>query len=629
MKEVVLSLSEKKILNLISPLKDSPGVFLDTNYPDKENLKSYLFIRPVKILLYRLGQDLESFFKEVESFLNKGFWACGYFSYEFGYLFELNLERLLNSSQLKFPLAWLGVFKGPLIIEHKKVRPSSNFYLTLDNSFKLTKANLNMTLSEYTQAVKRIKNYLKKGDTYQVNFTLKYKAKFSGDILKFYLQLRRNQPTPYSCFINDGKNYIFSFSPELFFRINRNNILVKPMKGTHKRGRFLEEDDFYARFLRNDPKNRAENLMIVDLLRNDLGKIAKPGSVKVESLFAVEKYPTLFQMTSTIKAKLKRNTSLKDIFKALYPSGSVTGAPKIRTMQIIKSLEKEPRYIYTGSIGFISPERVSCFNVAIRTLVIRRGSLELGVGGGIVYDSQPQREYQECLLKASFLEKREQPFFLIESLLYQQGKFWLLNYHLRRLKKSCQYFNISLNLKELREKLNSFSKRLSFHQKYKIRLLVDKQGKVKISSAVIRKIKEPLLVKISSEKTDPQNPFLYHKTTCRQLYEQEKKKARLSGFFEVIFTNKKGQITEGTISNIFLLNRNKFYTPSLNCGLLGGVLREHLLKTKKAQEKNIYLDDLLKAKRVFLGNSVRGLIPARIILEKNRQDGRIYEEGKS
>jgi len=620
MKKIVFPLSEKKILNLISLLKDSPGVFLDASYPVKGSFKSYLFIRPVKILLYRPGQDLESFFKEVESFLNKGFWVCGYFSYEFGYLFELNLERLLNFSQLNFPLAWLGVFKKPLIIEDEKANPSSNLYLTLDNSFKLTESNLNMTLSEYTQAVGRIKNYLKKGDTYQVNFTLKYKAKFSGDLLRFYLQLRRNQPTPYSCFINDGKNYIFSFSPELFFKINRDNILVKPMKGTHERGRFLEEDNSYANFLRNDPKNRAENLMIVDLLRNDLGKIAKPGSVKVESLFVVEKYPTLFQMTSTIKAKLKRKTSLKRFLRLYSPSGSVTGAPKIRTMQIIKSLEKEPRYIYTGSIGFISPERVSCFNVAIRTLVIRRKSLELGVGGGIVYDSRPQKEYQECLLKASFLEKREQPFFLIESLLYWQGKFWLLNYHLRRLKKSCQYFDIPLNLKELKEKLNSLSKKLSSFQNYKIRLLVDKQGRAKISSAVIRKIKEPALVKISSEKTDPQNPFLYHKTTRRELYEQERKKARLSGFFEVIFTNKKGQITEGTISNIFLLNKNKLYTPSLNCGLLGGVLREHLLKTKKAREKDIYLDDLLKAKRVFLGNSVRGLIPVRIVLEKNRED---------
>ncbi len=612
-------LSERKILKLISSLLYSPGIFLETAYFDRESKRSFLFSSPKSILVYNLGKDLNIFFKELDYWLSLGFWVCGYFSYEFGYLFESSLKSLITSKEIKTPLVWLGVFKKPLIIEHKHLKKSKSlFNVNIENSFRLTKPHLNMKISEYKKAIEKIKSYLRRGQTYQVNFTLKYKAKFWGDILKFYLHLRRNQPTPYASFINDGRRYILSFSPELFFRKKEEKILVRPMKGTFRRGRYLEEDEENAQVLRDDLKNRAENLMIVDLLRNDLGKISRPGSVRVKSLFDIEKHLSLFQMTSTIEARLKRKSTPQEIVKALFPSGSVTGAPKIRTMQIIKSLEKEPRDIYTGAIGFISPyNKEACFNVAIRTLIVRENDLEMGLGGGIVYDSKPQKEYQECLLKANFLSKRRITFSLIESILYSQGRFWLLSYHLRRLKDSCQYFDISLDLGYLRKKLLSLSQRLSQKKKYKIRVLVDTQGSFRISCSPLKEVKTEVLVKLSSKKTDPSDIFLYHKTTQRAFYEEERKKALSEGFFEVIFTNKRGELTEGSISNIFVVNKNKIYTPSLSSGLLPGVLREHLLKTKKVQEKVLYLKDIFEAKEVFIGNSLRGLLKAKIILEEN------------
>jgi para-aminobenzoate synthetase/4-amino-4-deoxychorismate lyase len=351
--------------------------------------------------------------------------------------------------------------------------------------------------------------------------------------------------------------------------------------------------------------------MIVDLLRNDLGRIAQ--KVYVPQLFRVERYRTLYQMTSTIEAQLfKSHIKIKDIFTALFPSGSVTGAPKIETMDIIRKLEKEPRGIYTGAIGYISPQKNACFNVAIRTILLNHGKGELGIGGGIVDDSVEKYEYEEALLKARFLAERFPRFSLIETMLWQENKgYFLLDLHLERLQKSCDYFSIPLDLKKLKKNLKIAQARLR-QGKWRIRILVDLTGSMNIERQPLEELNTPVRVKVSAHRINPRNVFLYHKTTHRYIYDKEAEEARRQGFFEVIFLNTDGQLTEGAISNIFILKRGKLYTPALECGLLGGVLRRHLLREAKVKERILYPEDILKADKLYIGNSVRGLLEASL-----------------
>jgi para-aminobenzoate synthetase/4-amino-4-deoxychorismate lyase len=359
--------------------------------------------------------------------------------------------------------------------------------------------------------------------------------------------------------------------------------------------------------------------MIVDLLRNDLGRIAK--KVWVPKLFAVEQYRTLNQMTSTISATLKENIKIKDIFTALFPCGSVTGAPKIKTMQIIKTLEKEPRGIYTGAIGYISPKKGACFNVAIRTVALSGKKGEMGIGGGIVYDSIEKCEYREALLKAKFLIEKFPSFSLIESILWDNGYF-LLGLHLRRLRKSADYFSVPLDLKKLKNDLRILGKSLN-GEKFKIMVLVNLEGQIYIKKEELNQVKLPVKVKISTQRINPRNVFLYHKTTQRDLYEKERLKAQQEGFFEVIFLNTNEELTEGSISNVFLKKDKFLYTPPVKCGLLPGVLREKLLKGGKAKEKTVTLNDLLAADKIYIGNSVRGLLYAQISLADTKNKSKI------
>jgi para-aminobenzoate synthetase/4-amino-4-deoxychorismate lyase len=384
------------------------------------------------------------------------------------------------------------------------------------------------------------------------------------------------------------------------------------MKGTVKRGLLLADDERNKRWLKNCKKIQAENVMIVDLLRNDLGKISN--KVTVPCLFEVEKYRTLYQMTSTIEAELKDNVGIKDIFTALFPCGSVTGAPKIKTIEIIKRLEKEPRGIYTGAIGFVSPQKEACFNVAIRTIFVKNGKGELGIGGGIVYDSLERSEYEEAFIKAKFLTQRCPVFSLIETILWKEDRgYFLLDLHLKRLKKSCEYFSIPLNFKKVRKELEKTAEGLR-GKKFKVRVLVNTEGKIALDSTPLEELATPVKVKVSSKTIDPHNLFLYHKTTQRSFYDEERKVAQAEGFFEVIFLNIYGELTEGAVTNIFVLNREGLYTPPLHCGLLAGVLREYLLREKKLTEKVIRLKDIMEADKVYVGNSVRGLMEAEIPL---------------
>lgn len=603
--------AEGEIAALLSSHLSAPFVFLETARIDGENRYSYLFYELYDQLLFLYGDEPESLFKKIEDYLKKGFWLAGYFCYEFGYLFEPKLLSYLPFA-FNFPLVWLGVFQKPLIIDHYYYTP--NFVKISIPDFNVGEIKANIDSELYNQTIKRIKEYIEKGDSYQVNFTFKYKFSFKGDILGFYLNLRRSQPTSYLSFINDGNCYILSFSPELFFRIQDNHIVTRPMKGTISRGKMKQDDEAQKVWLQNDIKNRAENVMIVDLLRNDLGKIATCGSVTVTRLFEVESYRTVHQMTSTITARLKNGVKFQELFSSLFPSGSVTGAPKIRTMQIIAELEAEPRKVYTGAIGYFSPQGKSCFNVAIRTIMINGNHGEMGIGGGIVYDSIDSMELKEANLKAKFMVKKNPFFYLIETIRWERGKgYYLLELHLQRLINSAEYFQISFDPSLLKKYLKDLIKDFT-DDIYRVRVLLSLEGQVDISYQPLDSWPVPIKVKLSSTRTDPDDIYLYHKTTNRNLYDREREEALREGFQEVIFLNYKDELTEGSISNIFLEICGKLYTPALTSGLLPGVLRQHLIMQGKVEERLLYLDDLNKADSIYVGNSVRGLLKADLYL---------------
>jgi para-aminobenzoate synthetase/4-amino-4-deoxychorismate lyase len=400
------------------------------------------------------------------------------------------------------------------------------------------------------------------------------------------------------------------------------------MKGTARRGRTTGEDREIADWLRNDPKNRSENVMIVDLLRNDLGRIARFGSVRAESLFAVERYPTLWQMTSTVTAELRPGISLHDIFRALFPCGSVTGAPKVRAMQLLAELEREPRGVYTGAIGFFSP-RQTVFNVAIRTLELVNGRGVFGVGSGVVIDSGAADEFRECLLKAEFLAgpahrtknsffvSQPDKFFLIETMLWN-GDFPLLELHLDRLADSAEYFGFDCDRAAIRAALEEHALRFPDVTPRKVRLLlIDADGNFGINSEPLPPAGSPGhigRVFIAKRHTDPTDPTLYHKTTQRGAYVFDQLEAQRKGFDDVLFLNLRGEVTEGAISNVFIEKDGRWFTPPIACGLLAGVFRRHLMATRpEIEERLLTLDDLRSADAIYLTNAVRGLRRVQIV----------------
>ncbi len=477
-----------------------------------------------------------------------------------------------------------------------------------DQVYIIKNIESNIEKNEYVKDINYIREAISNGETYQVNYTFKTKFQFDGNTEKLFYDLCMKQSVSYSAFIRFDDWDILSLSPELFFRRNKDKLIVKPMKGTIKRGVNNEDDEVKSCELYNSIKNRAENVMIVDLLRNDIGKISKIGSVKVSKLYEIEKYETLFQMTSTIESQLKYDTSWTKLIASIFPSGSVTGAPKINTMRIIDKLEKEPRGIYTGSIGYISPNNCGIFNVAIRTVVINKAEKygEMGIGSGIVYDSSAEAEFDECILKANFLTSRYVDFQLIETMLLQDNKYYLLDLHLRRLKESSEYFGFQYDEEKIITTLNDNCS----DGKYRIRLLLSKDGEITVTKSRLDDIgSDPKIVTFSDIKTDPDNIFYYHKTTNRNIYDQELKKAREEGYFDILFINDRYEVTEGAISDIVIKDEDIYYTPPVRSGLLNGVFRQHLFESNfPIEEKVLKREDILNAKKIYLINSVRGMM---------------------
>ena len=579
-------------------LPSAPFIILD----DSQHQITQLFHPFTSIEKCGISDNPDDFLNILEKHIKNGSWGVGYFEYEFGYLLEPVLKKIIPPLSEDHPLAWFGFTScPPQSILLPKLNEESSY------SYHLENITPSMTQEEYDKAFREIKKEIYEGMTYEINYTFKLKFQFSGDILKFYLHIRDSQPTPYSALIFNGKDYFLSFSPELFFNKKGSNVYSKPMKGTAPRGISKKEDRIFSKQMKNDPKTLAENVMIVDLIRNDLGRISS--KVAVPKLFEVETYRTLLQMTSTVRGFLKPGYSLSELIKCLFPCGSITGAPKISSIRIIRRLEKEPRGIYTGAIGMLSPQNTSIFNVAIRTIKLSEGKGELGIGGGIVHDSVCEYEYEEALLKSRFLTHPLIPFSIFETLLWAPSKeFHRLSLHLERLSKSCRFFQYPINRKQILEQLKLFTSGLP-PIPHRIKILVHKTKNPEIlTEPFTQPISSTPFITLSPMKTDPSDLYLYHKTTLRNLYEKEYERSKKEGFYECIFLNSRDELTEGCVTNLFVKIKGELLTPSLSCGLLPGILRQTLLKRGKVKEKILMLNDLENAEEIYVGNSLRGLI---------------------
>ncbi|MDN7241313.1 aminodeoxychorismate synthase component I [Planococcus sp. N028] len=568
---------------------------------EQGKIQPLVFKEPVEIFQAHTIHEVKQVMADVEKALQNGYYTAGFVSYEAAPAFNPNM---LVHDEPQMPLAWFGVFKEPIPTTHE---------VETSGEYEVSDWQMAGSLEQYQQGIQQIKQAIEEGHTYQVNYTERLQAKFSGDDLAFYRQLARNQQADYSAYLNIGNYRLLSASPELFFRIDKQKITAKPMKGTAPRGRFTAEDQGNAERLLASEKERAENLMIVDLLRNDIGRLAKSGTVTVPRLFEAEKYPTVHQMTSTVQAEISKEASVWDWFKALFPCGSITGAPKISTMSFISELEQSPREVYCGAIGFITPEKNAVFNVPIRTVIIDKENrtASYGVGGGVTWDSTSEGEYQELITKAHVLTERRPAFELLESLKLEDGNYPLLTYHLERLGDTADYFNFIFDEGAVEQQLLQTAEDHPIGV-FKVRLLVDKSGAFSTQAQAIDPVSKPVVCTLAASPVDSSDPFLFHKTTHRSVYEAQTN--AVPDAFSVLLWNEKEELTEFTIGNLVVEKDGKFYTPPVSCGLLAGTFRQFLLDNKKIEEKKIYKNDLANYDAIWFINSVRGWL--KVTLEE-------------
>ena len=579
------------IATLLMNLIYSDDSFIKTNEVLLHDHDNWLHFRqPQQIIIAQeLDEVLPALYK-VEQYVEiNGWYAAGFLSYEAASAFDSALHTQLG---VGFPYLWFGLYwKPPIVRLPKPAQPKDNL-------------NWRPTVDRetYDSVITQIKEQIAEGRTYQVNYTMRLQSYFSGSPWNFFLHLVQNQ-NRHAAYINTDRYTICSASPELFFRLDGNTVTCRPMKGTVRRGRTNEEDKEQSQHLQNSEKNRAENVMIVDMIRNDLGRIAKIGSVHVAQLFETERYPTLWQMTSTVEAKT--DVSIAEIFAALFPCASITGAPKVSTQKIISELESTPRRIYTGSIGYISPERQAKFNVAIRTLLIDREDsiAEYGVGGGVVWDSNSADEYEEALLKTRLLTE-SRPFSLLETMLWTPNQgFFLHEKHTARMLDSAHYFDIPIKKETLEEYLKLVS--ASFYTPQRVRILLDQDGQLDAESSPYAPEGgfKALAVCLARQPIDSSNPFLFHKTTERTIYESAREGRER--FDDVLLYNESGELTEFTIGNLVVELERQLLTPPISCGVLPGTFRAHLMESGQVTEGTIRVEQLQNCAKIFRINSIR------------------------
>ena len=550
----------------------------------------YTFTQPIKELKTRDLSEVADLLAQVESYQEQGYYVVGYVSYEAAPAFEKKL------AVHKLPL--LGEYLLYFTV-HDRVE-TSPIPLTYEEVNLPSKWREQTSAENYEKAISQIHHHLRQGDTYQVNYTVQLKQDLSANPFAIYNRMVVEQEAGYNAYVEHDEMAVISMSPELFFEQNDRELTTRPMKGTTQRGLTDQEDLAQASWLEQDPKNRSENMMIVDLLRNDMNRISEVGSEHVERLCQVEQYSTVWQMTSTIKSQLREDVDLVAIFRSLFPCGSITGAPKIATMEIIKDLEPQPRGVYCGTIGLLLPNGRRIFNVAIRTIQLHRGKAIYGVGGGITWDSTWESEYREVHQKAAVLYRKQARFQLITTGKISQKQLLFEDQHLERLTKASRYFAFPFDPEELRQKIEEECQACDSHQDYRLRISLSKSGEMEVSRQILSPLSPSFYkAKLFLQEADLNQSFTYFKTTHRP---------HLSlGEREIIYHNAAGELLETSIGNLVLKINGKLYTPPIRLGILPGIYRQHLLETGQVKEKIMTLADLNQAEAVYGCNAVRGL----------------------
>jgi len=548
----------------------------------------------------------------------QGTTLAGYLAYEAGLALEPKLLPLAEArSGGEGPLVWLALFDRATTIPATDVPRWLAEDAGVGPAPSIGPMQPQITTGAYIAAFDRLQEAIRAGDIYQANFTLPMVGATRGDPLALYAAIRPAGNAGYGGVIYDGSHWLLSFSPELFFTLRGRAAKVKPMKGTAPRGRTEEEDRALAGDLAASVKDKAENLMIVDLMRNDLSRVATAGSVRVEDLFAIESYPTVHQMVSTVRAELQPDKGAIDVIRAIFPCGSITGAPKIRAMELIDEVERDARGPYCGAIGRIDANGDAAFNVAIRTIRLTpeenyRGRAVLGVGGAIVADSTAMSEWRECLIKSDFVRQAAAGFDLIESMKFdpEQG-IPLLELHLERMKASAAELGFAFDRHAARNQIQALCFELD--RPGKLRLLLARSGAttLEVQPLGAGTLPEPVRCGLVSLPVDAGDWRLRHKCTDRAFYEVARDLARQAGADEALLVRDDGLVTEAANSNIFVEQGGVLLTPPATLGLLPGVLRRSLLDEGRAKEAELRIDDLSQG--FLLGNSVRGLMKAEVI----------------
>jgi para-aminobenzoate synthetase/4-amino-4-deoxychorismate lyase len=575
---------------------------------------SFRLVGPVGVLEALRADEVAGAISAAEGAAARGLWVAGFVSYEAAVGLDPAMrvrERPPNDPFERLPLAWFAMFED----RERTVLPEPRDDVAHDDAGAWRPS---VDRAAYDEAIGRIRAHIAAGETYQVNHTLRLRSQVDGDERGLYRDLCYAQRGAYAAYLNLGRYRVLSASPELFFRIDDGRITTKPMKGTARRGRWSAEDDAVADGLRGSVKDRAENAMIVDLLRNDIGRVACTGSVRWGDVFDLERYETVWQLTSTVSADLEPDVSLVDVFRAIFPCGSVTGAPKVRTMQIIAELEDSPRGIYCGAVGYLAPPGAGApaarFSVPIRTVVLdtRTRTAEYGVGGGITWDSSAEGEYDETLAKAKVLTARRPRFELYETLRHDPGTGFLhLDRHLRRLRESSAYFGFALDERAVVGALEQAAERFP-DRSARLRVSVDRHGRVDVGATALVTSPEPVSVAVDrGHPVDHTDPMMFHKNSLRGVYDDAR--ARHPDADEVILVNDRGEVTEATIANVAVLLDGRWLTPPLDAGLLPGVGREVALEDGWLEVGTVLVEDLAEAEAVELVSDVRGRRRVRLV----------------
>ncbi len=572
---------------------------------------AHLYADPTAIIRCDRAEDLNDAFDRLEAGLAKGLHAAGFFAYELCYVLEPALAALTRGGK-DGPLLWFGLFDSPQAISAHALDAA---FADLGQPPPITGLCAGHDRAQHVEKVGQVLRLIRAGDVYQVNLTFPMEFQLEGSPLALYGALRVRQPVAHGALIALGEQTILSVSPELFVEACDEQATTRPMKGTAPRLTDPGADSAARARLAADPKERAENLMIVDLLRNDLSRVSVKGSVRTPALFTVETYPTFHALTSTVTARLRADTGLRERITSLFPCGSIVGAPKIRAGEIIADLEAAPRGVYTGAIGAIRPGGDMSFNVAIRTAVISAdGGGRYGVGGGIVADSDPDAEYDEALLKARILSDLAADYGLIETFRWSAVEgFIRLNGHLKRLTASARKLGFAFSRQAANATLDLQAE--SWRQRdRRVRMVLSRDGTIALFAKPIGSSSgETLKVGVAATRLDPGDPLLRHKTTQRAAYDEAFSAAVARGLDEAVLLNRDDACADASRKSIFLEKGGRLVTPPLSAGALPGVLRAELIASNQAIEGDIDPDELRGEARWFLGNSLHGLRPARLV----------------